>query len=94
MLSGGVKRTWIQDGHRHKREEHLEWTRKFLRKEPDWEFDRWFAESYYNHRSRAKFWYGVIKKSQQMREDIIAQRRIQTYREDMERRGYDVSVRR
>ncbi|MFZ2126418.1 MAG: hypothetical protein WAV04_02800 [Candidatus Microsaccharimonas sp.] len=85
-----LKRTWIQDGHRLKKEEHLERTQQFLRKEPDWEFDRWFAESYYNHRSRAKFWYGVIQKSIQMREDILAQKRIKAWKEDMERRGYDV----
>jgi hypothetical protein len=87
----GVKRKWTQDGWKKVREKQLEWTQDFMSKQPDWEFDRFFAEAYYNHRARAKFWYDVIQKSRQMREDIILQRRLNNWREDMTRRGYDVS---
>ncbi|RWZ78740.1 MAG: hypothetical protein EOT05_03255 [Candidatus Microsaccharimonas sossegonensis] len=87
----GVRRKWTQDGWTKVRNEQLEWTQNFMKKQPDWEFDRFFIETYYNHRSRAKFWYDVIQKSRRMREDIILQRRLNTWREDMIRRGYDVS---
>jgi len=86
----GTKRNWMQDRYVKKRAAHLAWTKEFLRKQPDWEFDRWFGESWYNHRSRAKFWYEVIHASKQMHNDIIAQRRINAVREDLERRGYEV----
>ena len=89
-MMNGVKRVWMQDRYRKRQEEHLAWTQQFLRKQPDWEFDRWFAETYYNHRSRAKFWYDVTHKSAQMREDIVVQKRINSWREDMKYRGYDV----
>lgn len=86
----GVKRTWMQDIHSNQQATHREWTKQLLWTQPDWEFDRWVAESYYNHRSRAKFWYEVLQKSEQMREDIAIQKRIHTWREDMTQRGYDV----
>jgi hypothetical protein len=89
-MKKGVKRVWMQDRWTKRQAEHLEWTKNMLWTEPDWDFERWFAESYYNHRSRAKFWYGVISKSAQMRADIVAQKLIKEYREDMIRRGFDL----
>jgi hypothetical protein len=89
-MKNGVKRVWMQDRHRKKQEAHLTWTQQFLENQIDWEFDRWFAEAYYNHRSRAKFWHDVTHKSFQMRDDIIVQQRINSWKKDMKDRGYDV----
>ena len=82
------RRTWLQDNHTNKKAQHLEWTKDFLWTQPDWEFDRWFAESWYNHRSRAKFWHEVIQSSSEMHEDVIVQRRIDAWRKEMTYRGY------
>jgi len=88
MIHGFNKRVWMQDGHVKKQAEHLKWSKDFLSTQPDWEFDRWFAESWYNHRSRAKFWHEVTRSSYEMSEDIAVQKRINAWREDMEYRGY------
>lgn len=90
MEQGFHKRAWLQDNHTNKIAAHLEWTKEFLWKQPDWELDRWFGEAWYNYRSRAKFWHDVIHSSAKMREDIIVQRRLDSWREDMEYRGYVV----
>lgn len=86
----GVKRIWLQDKWVKRQAANLAWTQDFLLKQPDWEFDRWYAESFYNHRSRAKYWYEVLHRSTQMREDIVVHKRRQAWKEDMARRGYDV----
>lgn len=90
MIQGFNQRAWIHKDHNRKLAAHLEWSKNFLRKQPDWEFDRWFAEAWYNHRSRAKFWHDVVESSTKMKEDVIAQKRINEWREDMLRRGYVV----
>ena len=90
MIKGFRQRGWLHKNHHRKINAHLEWTHQFLRRQPDWEFDRWFGEAWYNHRSRAKFWHDVIASSTRMKEDVIAQNRINEWREEMVRRGYVV----
>lgn len=87
-MTQGHKRAWMQDRYTQQQAVHLKWAKQFLWTQPDWEFDRWFGESWYNHRSRAKFWHNVIQSSAEMHENVIIQRRINAWREDMERRGY------
>lgn len=90
MIQGFNQRAWIHKDHNRKLAAHFEWSKQFLLKQPDWEFDRWFGEAWYNHRSRAKFWHGVIQSSAKMKEDIIVRRRIQEWKKEMEYRGYIV----
>lgn len=88
MQRGFNQRGWLQENHTKKQAAHFEWSQQFMRTQPDWEFDRWFGEAWYNHRSRAKFWHDVIQSSARMHEDVIVQRRINAYKNEMRARGY------
>lgn len=82
------KRHWIHDGSTRIHDRHRDWTKDFLKKQNDWELERWFAESWYNHASRALYWNKAIGASQQMREDISVQKYIIRNEEELRYLGY------